>query len=42
MTDATEKAVKQLKAYGEYIYDHAENIRRILLEMNKNREKKKN
>ena len=26
MADATEKAVKQLKAYGEYIYDHAENI----------------
>lgn len=26
MTDATEKAVKQLKAYGKYIYDHAENI----------------
>lgn len=25
-TSATEKAVKQLKAYGKYIYDHAENI----------------
>lgn len=27
MTSATEKAVAQLKAYGKYIYDHAENIR---------------
>ena len=26
MTRATEKAVAQLKAYGKYIYDHAENI----------------
>lgn len=26
MTSATEKAVKQLKAYGKYIYNHAENI----------------
>ena len=26
MTSATEKAVAQLKAYGKYIYDHAENI----------------
>ncbi len=29
MTDTrtiTEKAVAQLKAYGKYIYDHAENI----------------
>lgn len=26
MTSATEKAVKQLKAYGQYIIDHAENI----------------
>ncbi len=26
MTSATEKAVKQLKAYGKYIYDHAEGI----------------
>ena len=26
MTSAAEKAVRQLKAYGQYIYDHAENI----------------
>lgn len=26
MTSATEKAVIQLKAYGRYIYNHAENI----------------
>ena len=26
MTSTTEKAVAQLKAYGKYIYDHAENI----------------
>lgn len=26
MTSATEKAVAQLKAYGKYICDHAENI----------------
>lgn len=26
MTSATEKVVSLLKAYGKYIYDHAENI----------------